>query len=296
MRYTGQVLLFRLELNGDLRHGRLLADGPAQSPGDPAHQIELLDRDPLPDPAAASPTGQTLPLQNLLDGQIPGARLLCPVAPSKIVGVGSNYLHHTQEMGKPIPEEPILFLKPPSALLPHGGTILRPPGYARVDYEGELAVVVGRRLHRATPAEVPAALFGYTALNDVSVRDLQKKDGQFTRAKGFDTFCPLGPAISTQVARVLGPSFSLKTRKNGAQVQDAQGDRFLFSVVELVAFISQVMTLVPGDVITTGTPAGVGNLTPGDVIEIEIEGLPALRNLVAGAPARASYLTLEVTP
>ena len=143
-------------------------------------------------------------------------------------------------------------------------------------------MVVGRRLRRASAQEVaaPGALFGYTALNDVTVRDLQKKDGQFTRAKGFDTFCPMGPAICTEVARVLGPSFVLETRLNGQKVQDSCGDHFLFSVPVLVSFISQVMTLEPGDVVTTGTPAGVGNLTPGDQIEIEIEGLPPLRNKV----------------
>ena len=237
------------------------------------------------------PSGQRLPFTpetcDAWQGGDPTApRLLAPLVPGKIIGVGSNYVEHTREMGKPLPEEPVLFFKPTTALLDPGGAIIRPEGFTRVDYEGELAVVIGRRLHRAAPEDVPAALFGYCALNDVSARELQRKDGQFTRAKGFDTFCPLGPALQTDIEQALDPArFTLRTFLNGKLVQDAAQDRFLFTVPELVACASQVMTLLPGDVITTGTPAGVGNLSPGDVVSIEIGGLPPLRSRVVAGPA-----------
>ena len=248
--------------------------------------LEVLSGDPLRGPV--EPTGQTLPYEPdawQAAGERSPVLLLPPVVPSKIVAIGSNYRNHAKEMGKPVPDEPILFMKPPSALLPPGGAIVRPPGYERVDYEGELAVVVGQRMHRTPPEAVAAHIFGYTALNDVTVRDLQKKDGQFTRAKGFDSFCPVGPAIATD----LDPEhFRVRTRKNGVQMQDTQGDELVFSVLRLVSFISYVMTLEPGDVISTGTPAGVSNLNPGDVVEIELDGVGILRNtVVAGQPRPA---------
>ncbi len=248
--------------------------------------LSVLSGDPLRGPI--EPTGQTLPYEPDV-WQAAAERspvlLLPPVVPSKIVAIGSNYRNHAKEMGKPVPDEPILFMKPPSALLPPGGAIVRPPGYERVDYEGELAVVIGQRMHRTPPEAVAAHIFGYTALNDVTVRDLQKKDGQFTRAKGFDSFCPIGPAIATD----LDPEhFRVRTRKNGVQVQDTGGDELVFSVRRLVSFISYVMTLEPGDVISTGTPAGVSNLNPGDVVEIELDGVGILRNtVVAGQPRPA---------
>ncbi len=260
------------------RFGRVRRDAP--------QVLQVLASDPLRGPA--EPTGETLPYEPEAWQAAPGVApvtLLCPVAPSKIVAIGSNYRNHAKEMGKPVPDEPILFMKPPSALLPPGGAIVRPPGYERVDYEGELAVVVGQRMHRTPPSAVAAHIFGYTALNDVTVRDLQKKDGQFTRAKGFDSFCPVGPAIATDVDP---ERFRVRTRKNGVQVQDTQGDELVFSVLKLVSFISYVMTLEPGDVISTGTPAGVGNLSPGDVVEVELDGVGILRNtVVAGQPRPA---------
>jgi 2-keto-4-pentenoate hydratase/2-oxohepta-3-ene-1,7-dioic acid hydratase in catechol pathway len=272
--YMIWMLLCRLLLPGQTSpcFARVLPDRP--------DELVIMDE--------AGQVAGTLPVgPDLWDPDGPGdparPRLLCPVSPGKIIGVGSNYHNHTLEMGKPIPREPILFMKPPSALLPPGGAIARPPGYARVDYEGELAVVVGRPMHRVPEEQVFHHLLGYTALNDVTVRDLQKQDGQFTRAKGFDTFCPLGPAICTDLQPIMDGTFRLRTRKNGTLVQDSQGDRFLFSVARLVSFTSHVMTLQPGDVISTGTPAGVGNLDPGDVIEIEITGLPPLKNpVIAG--------------
>ena len=248
--------------------------------------LEVLAGDPILDGIA--PTGQTLPYEPeawQADPDGSPIELLPPVNPSKIVAIGSNYRNHAKEMGKPVPDEPILFMKPPSALLAPGRPIVRPPGYDRVDYEGELAVVIGRRLHRQPADAVAAAIFGYTALNDVTVRDLQKKDGQFTRAKGFDSFCPVGPAIATD----LDPQrFRVRTRKNGVPMQDTQGDDLVFSVVQLVSFISYVMTLLPGDVISTGTPAGVSNMNPGDVVEIELDGVGILKNpVVAGLPRPA---------
>lgn len=259
------MLLVRLDVDGRVRHGRVLPER--------SREIELLDGDCLH--GTPRPTGERLEFEKCMP------QLLAPVLPGKIIAVGTNYRDHAIEMGKPIPEEPLLFLKPPSALLDPGRPIVRPLGYQRVDYEGELAVVIGRRASRIRPAEAAAHVLGYTALNDVTVRDLQRKDGQFTRGKGFDTFCPMGPAIATD----LDPEcFRLVTRKNGQQVQDSATDRFIFPVHELISFVSQVMTLYPGDVLSTGTPSGVGNLTPGDVIEVEIAGLPPLRNPVLAGP------------
>ena len=200
-----------------------------------------------------------------------------PCAPTKIVGVGLNYRAHALEMGKPLPSEPLLFLKPPSAVIGSGTPIVLPAGYERVDYEGELAVVIGRRARNVGVARALEYVDGFTCAMDITVRDLQKRDVQYTRAKGFDTFCPLGPVI----ARGLDPSrLRLRTRLNGEVRQDSRTNDLIFSVPELVAFVSGVMTLEPGDVISTGTPPGVGPLAPGDVVEVEIEGIGILRNPV----------------
>jgi 2-keto-4-pentenoate hydratase/2-oxohepta-3-ene-1,7-dioic acid hydratase in catechol pathway len=202
--------------------------------------------------------------------------------PTKIIGVGLNYRAHAVEMKKALPEEPLLFLKPPSALIGPGEPIVRPPGYERVDFEGELAVVIGRRARRVTPADALAHVAGYTILNDVTVRDLQKKDVQYTRAKGFDSFAPVGP----RVVPGLDPgNLRLVTRLNGVVKQDSSTADLIFDVATLIAFISRVMTLEEGDVISTGTPPGVGNLQPGDQVEIEIEGIGVLANPVVGEPA-----------
>ena len=198
---------------------------------------------------------------------IASLQLLPPVTPSKIVAVGRNYADHAKELGNDTPAEPIIFLKPPSAVLPPGGTIVRPPQSQRVDYEGELAIVIGER----------GTVLGYTCANDVTARDLQKKDVQFTRAKSFDTFCPLGPCIET----ALAPNdLALTTRVNGAVKQNGRTSMMAFDCAFLIAFISSVMTLLPGDVILTGTPAGVGPLVAGDVVEVSIEGIGILRNSV----------------
>ena len=199
---------------------------------------------------------------------IAGVQLLPPVAPSKIVAVGRNYAGHAKELGNEAPAEPILFLKPPSALLPPNGTIVRPPQSQRVDYEGELAVVIGEG----------GTILGYTCANDVTARDLQKKDVQFTRAKSFDTFLPLGPCIETDA----NPNdLRLTTRVNGETRQDGRTSMMVFDCAFLIAYISSVMTLLPGDVILTGTPAGVGPLAAGDVVEVEIERIGILRNVVS---------------
>lgn len=208
-----------------------------------------------------------------------GDRIEAPraFAPSKIVGIGQNYRAHAAEMGKGIPAEPLMFLKPPSALLAEGEAIERPDGYLRVDYEGELGVVIGRRAREVSVEDALAYVEGYTCVNDVTVRDLQQKDGQWTRAKGFDTFCPVGPAI----ALGLDPrDLRITTRVNGVVKQDSRTSDMIFDVATLVAFVSRHMTLEPGDLITTGTPQGVGNLVPGDVVEVEIEGVGVLRNPV----------------
>ncbi|RUM89354.1 MAG: hypothetical protein DSZ24_01420 [Thermodesulfatator sp.] len=204
-------------------------------------------------------------------------RLLPPTVPTKIVAVGLNYRDHAQELGLDIPQEPLIFLKPPSALIGPEDRILLPPGVGRVDYEAELAVVIGKRARRISPEEAREHILGYTCFNDVTARDLQKKDGQWTRAKSFDTFAPLGPWIETE----LDPScLRVRAYLNGEVVQNSSTDQLIFPVPQLVSFISQVMTLHPGDVIATGTPPGVGPLSPGDVIEIEVEGVGRLVNFV----------------
>jgi len=208
----------------------------------------------------------------------PGTLLLPPCEPSKIVCVGKNYGEHVKELhpGEDAPAEPLIFLKPPSALLSPGGSILIPPESQRVDFEGELALVIGATICRPSLHEAKAAIFGYTPANDVTARDLQKKDGQWTRGKGFDTFCPVGPWLSTS-----DPDNSLLiTRVNGEVRQQSSLSLMLFSPAEIVRFVAAVMTLYPGDVILTGTPQGVGSLQPGDIVEVEIQGIGTLRNVV----------------
>lgn len=197
--------------------------------------------------------------------------------PGKIVAVGRNYADHARELGNDVPKEPILFLKPPSAFLPPGGRIELPPSSSRVDFEGELAIVIGRRARQIAASDWRTFVLGFTCANDVTARDLQKRDVQFTRGKSFDTFCPLGPWIETE----LDPAnLHLLTRVNGEIKQDGRTSDMVFKAGELLAFISDIMTLEPGDVVLTGTPAGVGPLLPGDVVEVEIEGIGTLRNEV----------------
>jgi len=208
---------------------------------------------------------------------IAAATLLPPVMPSKIVCVGRNYAEHAKELGNEAPPEPIIFLKPPSALLPPNGTIVRPPQSQRVDHEGELVLVFGREAKNVARDAWRGVVFGFACGNDVTARDLQKKDVQFTRGKGFDTFCPIGPCIETE----LDPArLAIATRVNGATKQDGNTAQMIFDCGVLVEFVTSVMTMLPGDVIFTGTPAGVGPLAAGDVVEVEIEGIGTLRNAV----------------
>ena len=205
-------------------------------------------------------------------------RLLAPSAPSKILCIGRNYRAHAAELGNEVPEKPLVFLKPPSALLPHHGTVLLPPESSRVDYEGELAVVIGKRARRLSRAGAASAVFGYTVGIDVTARDLQKADGQWWRAKGFDTFCPLGPAIETDV----DPSdLLLETLVDGTVKQSGRTSAMVHDVFTLVAWASHAMTLEPGDVLLTGTPEGVAPLAPGQTLEVRIQKVGSLSVRVA---------------
>lgn len=210
-------------------------------------------------------------------------RLLAPVQPSKIICVGRNYAEHAREMGNETPDIPILFLKPPSSIIAPGETIFLPPQSQQVEHEAELAVVIGRRGRWIAPEDAAGYILGYTVANDVTARDLQRRDGQWTRSKGFDTFCPCGPWIDTD----FDPSDALITCHVNTELRQMASTRdMVFTVAQLVAFISSVMTLEPGDMILTGTPAGVGPLTHGDVAEVLIEGLGRLSNPVANMPRR----------
>ncbi len=206
-------------------------------------------------------------------------RLLAPVLPSKIIAIGKNYADHAREMGGEPPAEPVIFLKPSTAVAGPGDPIVRPVHLsARTDYEGELAVVIGRLCRDVPSRRVPEVIFGYTCANDVTARDLQARDGQWARAKGFDTFCPLGPWIETD----LDPAdLELTTRVNGQLRQNARTSMLLHDVTALVSYVSAVMTLLPGDVLLTGTPVGVGELAEGDEVSVTIEGIGTLSNRVA---------------
>jgi 2-keto-4-pentenoate hydratase/2-oxohepta-3-ene-1,7-dioic acid hydratase in catechol pathway len=215
-------------------------------------------------------------------------QLLAPCAPSKIVAIGKNYAKHAVEMGSEVPKEPLLFIKPSTSVIATHTTIHYPPQSQRVDYEGELALVIGDRCVHCTPEEAQTKIWGYTIANDVTARDLQTKDGQWTRAKGFDTFCPLGPWI----VRELSPGARLQTFLNDetAPVQSASIEDMTFPPNLLVAYISQVMTLLPGDVVLTGTPDGIGSMQVGDRVRVEIEGIGSLENTVIARPVFSSSL------
>jgi 2-keto-4-pentenoate hydratase/2-oxohepta-3-ene-1,7-dioic acid hydratase in catechol pathway len=209
-------------------------------------------------------------------------RLLAPVLPTKVVAVGKNYADHAKEMGDDVPEEPIIFLKPSTSVVGPGDPIIYPAGVDRVDFEGELAVIVGKMARRLDEANALQVVLGFTCANDVTARNLQASDGQWTRAKGFDTFCPLGPWIETDLD---SSDLAVRTLVNDEQRQSSRTSMLVTSVARLLAFISGVMTLLPGDVILTGTPAGIGALSPGDRVEVEIEGIGVLTNRVVAEPA-----------
>jgi 2-keto-4-pentenoate hydratase/2-oxohepta-3-ene-1,7-dioic acid hydratase in catechol pathway len=209
-------------------------------------------------------------------------RLLAPVLPTKVVAVGKNYADHAKEMGDDVPEEPIIFLKPSTSVVGPGDPIIYPAGVDRVDFEGELAVIVGKMARRLDEANALQVVLGFTCANDVTARNLQASDGQWTRAKGFDTFCPLGPWIETDLD---SSDLAVRTLVNDEQRQFSRTSMLVTSVARLLSFISGVMTLLPGDVILTGTPAGIGALSPGDRVEVEIEGIGVLTNRVVAEPA-----------
>jgi len=226
--------------------------------------------------AAAGPFGGFDP-----GGDVPGGldavEVLAPVQPSKIVCVGLNYKDHAAEQGKPLPPEPLLFIKPTSAVIGPGEPIRLPPGVGRVDHEAELGVVIGRRAHRVTRAHAWEYVFGLTCVNDVTARDLQKKESQYTRCKGFDTFAPIGPCIATGLD---GEPRAVEGWVNGTRRQASNTKHLIFPVDHLIEFVTFVMTLEPGDIISTGTPEGIGPLTDGDTVTITVEGVGSLTNPV----------------
>ncbi|MGM1016083.1 MAG: fumarylacetoacetate hydrolase family protein [Actinomycetota bacterium] len=234
-------------------------------------ELVVLAGDPMF--AGYEPTGERVPVADVA--------LLAPVIPrSKVVCVGKNYHDHAAEMGDVAPEEPLLFLKPNTAVIGPGDTIVRPSQSERTEHEGELAVVIGRIAKNVKAADALDYVFGYTVGNDVTARDLQRTDGQWTRAKGFDTFCPLGPIIETEFDL---DSAEIETRVNGEVRQHAPLTDMIHSVADIIEYASAVFTLLPGDVILTGTPAGVGPFGAGDAVEVEITGLGILRNSVRDA-------------
>jgi 2-keto-4-pentenoate hydratase/2-oxohepta-3-ene-1,7-dioic acid hydratase in catechol pathway len=250
-----------------MRLVRFLAEGKVSYGILAGEKVRLLAGDPF--------QGET----GVREEEIPLAavRLLAPCVPSKIVAVGLNYADHAAETGQPLPEQPMLFLKPPTAVVGPEEPVLYPAGVGRVDYEAELAVVIRDRTKAASPEEAAAHILGYTCLNDVTARDLQVKDGQWTRSKSFDTFAPLGPWIETN----LDPSdLAISLTVNGKVKQNSSTRFMIFKVPYLVSVISQVMTLLPGDVIATGTPPGIGPVQPGDIMTVTIAGIGSLTNPV----------------
>ena len=230
-------------------------------------QLHVLSRAPW---EAGTPTGESLPYGDAI-------QLLPPVTPSKIVCVGRNYAAHAKELGNEVPKEPLLFFKPPSALIGHEGTIVLPPESQKVEHEAELGVVIGRRCKGITPEQARDHIFGYTCVGDITARDLQRADGQWARAKGFDTSCPLGPWIETEIDPA---DLAVTCTVNDELKQAGRTSQMMRGVEELIAFISEAMTLLPGDFILTGTPAGVGPMQVGDRVSVSIEGIGTLTNRV----------------
>jgi len=270
----------RLSLNGANHYG--LVESVAGS--------DYITRTFLQPPAASDGDLEGLPSRRIDRIPFAEASLLAPVEPSKIVCVGRNYREHAAELGHDVPTEPLIFLKAPTALLAPGGIILRPKISQRTDYEGELGVIIARRCrHLRDDEDVRPYILGYTCVNDFTARDLQTKDGQWTRAKGFDTFCPVGPLVNegrddeTVSGGGLDPwmGIQVETRVHGEVRQSGNTRDFIFALDVVLRFISQVMTLHPGDLIATGTPSGVGPVVAGDVVEISIPGIGVLRNPVA---------------
>jgi 2-keto-4-pentenoate hydratase/2-oxohepta-3-ene-1,7-dioic acid hydratase in catechol pathway len=213
------------------------------------------------------------------DHTLSSVKMLPPVLPSKIICVGRNYVDHAKELGNDVPTEPLIFLKPPSSLITHGDNIVYPPQSTRVDFEGEIGLIIGKQGRNIAAENAMDYIFGYTCVNDITARDLQKKDGQWTRGKGFDTFCSVGPWFVSKDEFDLDKA-TLRTRLNGEIKQEGTASQMIFNLGAILAFVSSFLTLEPGDLIATGTPAGVGPMQPGDQVSIEIEGLGTLTNTV----------------
>jgi 2-keto-4-pentenoate hydratase/2-oxohepta-3-ene-1,7-dioic acid hydratase in catechol pathway len=255
--------------------------------GEPQYGVVELAEDGGPNPDTLSVlTGDPMAMSVKLTGErkeLEGVRLLAPVIPrSKIVGVGRNYAAHAAEMSEEVPKTPLTFYKPNTSVIGPGEPIIYPAASREVSYEGELAVIIGRICKEVPISRVPEVIFGYTVANDVTARDLQRTDGQWARAKGYDTFCPLGPWITTHQGLEEVAALAIHTSLDGELRQDGNTKDLIFTIPELVAYISSYTTLLPGDVILTGTPAGVGPMLPGQVVSIEVEGIGTLVNPVAG--------------
>lgn len=248
--------LVRYYLNGQILYGVL-----------EGQVIRTLARPPFEE---IKETGATVPLEQV--------RLLAPCAPSKIIALGLNYLDHAAEFGRAVPDEPLIFMKPSTSVVGPEDDIVYPRMARRVDYEAELAVVIGRVCRYVRQEAFRDCILGYAAFNDVTARDLQKKDGQFTRSKSFDTFAPLGPWIETEIPDP--DNLTVEAYLNGERRQHSSTGNMVFPVAALVAFISRIMTLLPGDVIATGTPSGIGPMREGDVVEVRVQGIGSLRNRV----------------
>ena len=259
----------RFQLDGRSHHGLVETVAGA----------ETITRLLLAPPDTATGDMEDLPSQRIDHRLMSEAVLFAPVSPSKIVCVGRNYREHAAELGNEVPTEPLIFLKPPSSQLAAGRNIRLPKLSQRVDFEGELGVVIGRSCYQLGESEdVRPYILGYTCVNDVTARDLQKKDGQWTRGKGFDTFCPVGPLVTDEIDPWAG--IGVETYVNGDMRQNGNTRDFIFALDVAIRYISQVMTLVAGDLIATGTPSGVGPLVAGDVVEVRVEGVGTLRNPV----------------
>jgi len=263
------------------------------SGGDPQYGIVELAEDGGDHPDTVSVlTGDPIAMPVQLTGErkeLDGVRLLAPVIPrSKVVGVGRNFVAHAKELGNDVPDTPLTFFKPNTSVIGPGDQIVYPDASNEVSFEGELAVVIGRICRHVPLDRVADVIFGYTVANDVTARDLQKPDGQWARAKGYDTFCPLGPWITTHQTLDEVADLRIRTTLDGEERQNGSTRLMVFSIPELVEYISSYTTLLPGDVILTGTPAGVGPMLPGQEVSIEIEGVGTLTNPVASADGGAA--------
>jgi len=260
--------------------------------GDPQYGVVELagDGGRYPDTVSVL-TGDPIAMSVKLTGErkeLDSVRLLAPVIPrSKIVAVGRNYAAHAAEMGEEVPKTPLTFFKPNTSVIGPGEPIIYPAASREVSYEGELALVIGRICKDVPISRVPEVIFGYTVANDVTARDLQRTDGQWARAKGYDTFCPLGPWITTHQGLEEVAALAIRTTLDGELCQDSNTKEMIFTIPELVVYISSYTTLLPGDVILTGTPPGVGPMLPGQVVSIDIEGIGSLTNPVVGTQPEA---------